>query len=102
MPDEATGPTWRSISQRYRPGMWLLLSCFLLTIAVVNPLRETGTWSDDFAYARMVRHLLETGEYRLDHWASANMPVQIYWAAGLSRILGYSFITLRISTLILL
>jgi hypothetical protein len=96
------GTNMRSISRRYRPGMWLLLSCFLLTIAVVNPLRETGTWSDDFSYARMVHQLLETGEYKVDHWAAADMPVQIYWAAGLSGVLGYSFITLRISTLILL
>jgi hypothetical protein len=79
----------------------MLLSFFLLSIAIVNPLRETATWSDDWAYARMVRHLLETGEYRLDHWAAANMPVQIYLAAGLATVFGYSLTLLRLSTLLL-
>ena len=31
-----------------------------------------------------VEHLLKTGEYRLDAWSAANMPVQIYVAAGLA------------------
>ena len=88
-------------SMRHRPGVWLLLSSFLLVIGFVNPLRETGSWSDDFAYARMVHHLLETGEYRLDHWAAANMPVQIYLAAGLATVFGYSLTLLRLSTLLL-
>jgi hypothetical protein len=81
--------------------MWLLLSFFLLVIGLVNPFRETGSWSDDFAYSRMVRHLMETGEYRLDHWAAANMPVQTYLAAGLATVFGYSLTLLRLSTLLL-
>lgn len=57
---------------------------------------------DSWAYARMVQHLLATGRYQLDAWSAANMPTQIYWAAGLSRIFGYSLSLLRCSTLILL
>ena len=29
---------------------------------------------DDFAYARMVEHLLRTGQYRPDAWTAANLP----------------------------
>jgi len=90
-----------AISIRHRWGLGLLLASFLLVIGFVNPVRESGSLSDDFAYARMVRHLLETGEYRLDHWAAANLPVQIYLAASLAKIFGYSLTLLRVSTLLL-
>jgi hypothetical protein len=101
----ATGRWPITGNRRFRSvaaGGWgLLLASFLLVIGFVNPVRETGSWSDDFAYARMVRHLLETGEYRLDDWAAANLPVQVYLAAGLTKIFGYSLTLLRISTLLL-
>jgi hypothetical protein len=89
----------RSIHRRW--GLGVLVVAFLLVTGFVNPLRETGSWSDDFAYARMVRHLLETGEYRLDNWAAANLPVQVYLAAGAAKIFGYSLTLLRVSTLLL-
>jgi hypothetical protein len=89
----------RSIHRRWALG--LLVVSFLLVIGFVNPLRETGGWSDDFAYARMVRHLLETAEYRLDNWAAASLPVPVYLAAGVAKIFGYSLTLLRVSTLLL-
>jgi 4-amino-4-deoxy-L-arabinose transferase-like glycosyltransferase len=82
--------------------MWLLLVGFLLVSGVVNPARESGSWSDDFAYARMVRHTLETGKYQLDHWAAADLPVQTYLAATLAKGFGYSLALLRMSTLLLM
>jgi len=83
------------------PGLYLLLLFFLLVVGFVNPVREIMI-DDDWAYGLTVRHLLETGEYRLHDWAAANMPVQIYWAAFLAHVFGYSFTVLRFSTLILL
>jgi hypothetical protein len=83
------------------PGLYLLLLLFFLAVAFVNPLRQVMI-QDDWAYALTVRHLLATGEYRLNDWAAANMPVQIYWAALLARIFGYTFAVLHCSTLILL
>ena len=60
------------------------------------------TDDDGFAYARTVRHLLETGEYQLDNWAAANPPAQIFVAAGLAKLFGYSIKVLVVSTLVLL
>ncbi len=60
------------------------------------------TADDGWAYALTVRYLLETGQYRLHDWAAANMPVQIYLGAFLTRVFGYSFTVLRLSTLSLL
>jgi hypothetical protein len=74
---------------------------FLLAVALVNPLREAAL-ADDWSYALTVRHLLRTGEYQLNDWAAANMPVQIYWAASLAKFFGYNLAVLRLSTLALL
>ena len=82
-------------------GLCLLLLLFVLVTVFVNPLRETPI-DDDWAYGLTVRHLLNTGEYRLHDWSAANMPAQVYWAAFLARTFGYSFSVLRCSTLILL
>ena len=70
-------------------GLLLLLLCFFLVVAFVNPLRQVMI-QDDWSYALTVRHLLTTGEYKLHDWAAANMPVQIYWAALLTGIFGYT------------
>src|SRR4051794_36863114 len=86
---------------RRHTGLWMLLTTLLVVVAFVNPIREMMI-GDDWAYGLTVRHLLETGEYKLNDWAAANMPVQIYWAACLAQIFGYTFGLLRVSTLLLL
>jgi Dolichyl-phosphate-mannose-protein mannosyltransferase len=91
----------RLAAMRKCPGLLALLLIFFLVVAFVNPLRQVII-QDDWSYALTVRHLLTTGEYRLNDWAAANMPVQIYWAALLARVFGYSFGVLHCSTVILL
>ena len=81
------------------PGLYLVVLSFVLIVWFVNPGWET-MFGDDWAYALTVRHLLTEGTYQLHDWATANMPVQVYWAALLSHVFGYSFIILRCSTLI--
>ena len=80
----------------------LVLVVFATLVAVIDPIRDMMTQDDGWAYARSVKHLVQTGEYRLDAWAAASMPVQIAFAAGLSRIFGYSLPLLRLTTLALL
>jgi len=79
---------------------WITLAAFALTILFVNPLRETAV-DDDWAYALTVEQLLQTGSYRLHGSQVANMPFQAYWGGLFARVLGYSFASLRISTLAL-
>ena len=69
------------------PGLWFLLLLFVLAVAFINPVREM-MFGDDWAYGLTTEHLLATGEYRLHDWATANMPVQIYWAALLAHVFG--------------
>ncbi|HYP15127.1 MAG TPA: glycosyltransferase family 39 protein [Bryobacteraceae bacterium] len=78
-----------------------VLVVFAVLICIVNPLREFLPQDDGWAYARSVKHLVETGEYRLDAWAAASMPVQIYLAAGLAVVFGYSLSLLTTSTILL-
>jgi 4-amino-4-deoxy-L-arabinose transferase-like glycosyltransferase len=80
--------------------LWLAVALFIGAIIWIDPLRETAIL-DDWAYALTVRHLLETGEYKLHDWLSANMPFQAYWGGLFSYVLGYSHSSLRISTLVL-
>jgi len=105
-----TGPiaSAAGMSVTPRPGRtaWIaflvLAPALAVAIAIVDPLREFMSQDDGWAYARMVEHLLKTGEYRLDAWSAANMPVQIYFAAGLAKVFGYSLGLLRVATLLLL
>jgi len=91
----------RLAAMRKFPGLCLLLLLLFLVAALINPVREMMV-DDDWAYGLTVRHLLATGKYHLNDWAAANMPAQIYWAAFLAQIFGYSFTILRFSSLILL
>jgi hypothetical protein len=83
-----------------RFGWVLVLILFSLMAFMVNPFREMPL-EDDWAYARTVEHLYETGEYKPHNWLSANMPFQAYWALLFCFIGGFSFSMLRLSTLVL-
>ncbi len=97
------------IESARRAGFWPAIAplagvaaCLPFTAVIINPFREMLSMDDGWAYARSVEHLLRTGEYQLDAWSAANMPVQVYLAAGLSKIFGYSLSLLRLSTVALL
>jgi hypothetical protein len=77
-----------------------VIGLYLLAVAAVNPLRECPVL-DDWAYASTVRHLLQTGEYKLDDWVAPNMPFQALWGALFGLALGDSYVTLRLSTVAL-
>ena len=85
-----------------RGPAFLIVAALLCAVVIVDPVREFMSQDDGWAYARSVEHLLRTGEYRLDAWSAANLPVQIYLAAGLAEMFGYSLSLLRASTLLLL
>lgn len=94
---EQHGPKRRSLAAS--PA--LIVIVLLFAAIIINPFREMCALDDSWAYARMVHQLLLTGHYHLDPWAAPNNFVQIYLAAGLSKIFGYSLSLLRCSTLLL-
>jgi 4-amino-4-deoxy-L-arabinose transferase-like glycosyltransferase len=77
-----------------------VLVVFLVASIAVNPFRETPV-EDDWAYAETVKHFLETGQYQLNGWLSANIAFQTAWGALFCLPAGYSFSALRVSTVIL-
>ncbi len=80
--------------------LFVTLSLFSVTVLFINPMRELGIF-DDWAYAFTTKHLLDTGTYKLHDWLTANIHFQAYWGSLFALIGGYSFSTLRISTLVL-
>lgn len=56
---------------------------------------------DDWTYAWSVEHFLQTGELRMLEWSAHYPLAQIIWGAVFSHIFGFSFFTLRVSTLVL-
>jgi hypothetical protein len=81
-------------------GLCLVIAFYLVAVAAVNPFRECPVL-DDWAYASTVRHLLQTGEYKLDDWVAPNMPFQALWGALFCLVLGDSYVALRLSTVAL-
>jgi Dolichyl-phosphate-mannose-protein mannosyltransferase len=56
---------------------------------------------DDWTYAWSVEHFLRTGELRVLEWSAHYPLAQILWGALFSRLFGFSFVVLRLSTLVL-
>jgi hypothetical protein len=56
---------------------------------------------DDWTYAWSVQHYLQTGALRMLEWSAHYPLAQILWGALFSQWLGFSFVVLRFSTLVL-
>jgi 4-amino-4-deoxy-L-arabinose transferase-like glycosyltransferase len=56
---------------------------------------------DDWTYAWSVEHFLETGELRMLEWSAHYPLAQILWGVLFSRLFGFSFAVLRLSTVVL-
>ena len=97
--DEPVPPAPRMPAPR-GGGLIAVLFLFLAATAVVNPFREAPV-EDDWAYAETVKHFLETGQYRLNDWLSANIAFQTAWGALFCLPAGFSFSALRVSTVVL-
>jgi 4-amino-4-deoxy-L-arabinose transferase-like glycosyltransferase len=81
-------------------GLAAVIALFLIAVAVVNPFRECPMM-DDWAYAQTVWHFVDTGEYKLHEWLSANMPFQTLWGGAFCLAFGNTFVSLRFSTIVL-
>ena len=64
------------------------------------PFAEMG-FDDDWSYAKTAQIFAETGHFVYNGWASAMLGWQIWWGALFIRTFGFSFETVRLSTLVL-
>jgi hypothetical protein len=70
-----------------------------MTVLVYSPVDVPIV--DDWTYAWSVEHFLHMGELRMLEWSAHYPLAQILWGALFSRLLGFSFVILRLSTLVL-
>jgi hypothetical protein len=73
----------------------VLMTALLVSAPVEAPV------IDEWTYAWSVEHFLQTGELRVLEWSTVYPLAQILWGALFSRLLGFSFAVLRLSTLVL-
>ncbi len=57
--------------------------------------------NDDWSYIWSARVLAQTGHVVYNGWATAMLTWQLYWGALFVRLFGFSFLTLRMSVLVL-
>ena len=84
---------------RFRVPAVLCGLTFLICELVSRPFAEMGI-ADDWSYVWTVRTLAATGHIVYNGWATAMLGWQLYLAAGLVKIFGFSFSMTRVSTLL--
>lgn len=90
-------------SRLRRSQLWASLLCLGIygaAIAIVWPVVELAT-DDDFAYAKMALIFERTGHLVFNGWETAMVGWQVVWGALFIRLFGYSYLTLRLSTIVL-
>jgi Dolichyl-phosphate-mannose-protein mannosyltransferase len=83
-----------------RRHLLILTAAWLAAAAIVNPAGNFPL-SDDWSYAHSVRTLLAQHEWRLTDFTSVPIGTQLLWGAVFCLPAGFSFVALRVSTLVL-
>jgi 4-amino-4-deoxy-L-arabinose transferase-like glycosyltransferase len=86
------------IAERYPVS---ILSVWFLIVALVTVAWRNVPVIDDWTYAWTVEHLLQTGRFHVLDWSSTYPLSQALWGSAWSALLGFSFGSLRVSTLVL-
>lgn len=89
---------WKKIPIHYRYILLLLLVFFIAEV-FVNPLRNFPL-NDDWSYSKSVKILLEKNKFDIGAWGAMTLATQIYWGFLWTKVFGFSFTVLRISTLL--
>ncbi len=71
----------------------------LLCALASRPYADMGI-DDECPYALMARHLANTGHIAYNGWATAMLGWQLYLGAAFIKLFGYSFASVRMSTLL--
>lgn len=72
---------------------------WVIGVLVVNPAGDFPL-NDDFSFAHSVYNLSELGKLEFDDWLDMTIITQVFWGAGFTKIFGFSFNVLRLSTLV--
>lgn len=72
---------------------------WFVVIALINPVGDFPL-NDDWCYAKSVKNYIETGELILYNWGEMTLVGQVFYGIIFSKLFGFSFTVLRISTLL--
>lgn len=78
----------------------VVTALFLLVLGLVPP-RGNFPLNDDWIYAKVTQHFAETGEFAANPYGDPTFILQAAWGALFVHLFGFSFDTLRLSTLVL-
>lgn len=87
------------MQNKYTPLLLILLA-WAAVIALINPIGNFPL-NDDWAYAKPVSALINNDTLILSDWQGVTLLSQIAWGYLTSLLFGFSFNTLRFSTLLL-
>ena len=94
----------QSLIERFtRPEGWGLIAiglAFVLLVIAIGPVHNFPV-EDDWDYSRMVKIFLDTGQIQRSDYAQATLIFPALYGGLVSKIFGFSFTTLRFSTLAL-
>lgn len=79
----------------------LLFGVLLIVFAIMLPFRDQ-LYSEDFAYAHSVRHLIDTGDLKISERLAPSSISLIVWGFIVTKILGFSLTNLHFAVIILL
>src|SRR5262245_6863486 len=77
-----------------------LVAVWAVAVVVVDP-RADVSILDDWCYAISVEQILNGQGFHVSPWSSTFPPVQIWWGTLFAWLGGFSFTSLRMSTLVL-
>ena len=93
---------WTSPPDRHAVARDLtcLVLAFALALLLIGP---SGNFPllDDWSFAAAVRGILEDGTFRPTDWTAMTLVMHTFWGSAFSLFAGYSFDTLRFSTVVL-
>lgn len=90
-------------SRLVRSQLWASFFCvavYAIAITLIWPVVELAT-DDDFAYGKMALLFAHTGHFVFNGWETAMVGWQVVWGALFIHLFGYSYLTLRLSVIVL-
>jgi hypothetical protein len=83
-----------------RRNVLLCILVFLAAVVAIDPRLEMGV-NDDWAFTRICREFAATGHIAYNGWEAPALVPQIVWGAAFVRLFGFSFLAVRMSTVLL-
>jgi 4-amino-4-deoxy-L-arabinose transferase-like glycosyltransferase len=90
----------RALVRPQHSGIAILLCGWLLLVLVANPFGEFPL-NDDWSYSQAVKSLVDHGQLAFTDFTSMTLVAQVLWGAVFSLPFGFSFLALRLSTVVL-